>query len=364
MKTNSTLSPLGILLLVSMTFGSPLFLSAQNIAGNSTFSSGTNYWNLDGMNTEIGFETGYGGSNSLNRVAEVDGYSGLRQKIEVKTGQTYRLSYKAGRSLARFAPVSPAILIKVTGSQTKNNYLNFTKSFTNTSYSLTSQSASFTVAANSGDEAVVLEITGFNNSTSMGVVLDDIELVSIAAMTMPVQWVSFTAELRNNQASLQWKTAAEINNKYFVIERAGADNRFDSIGVIYSSASQVYAFNDSKVKNGMNFYRLRQVDVDGQSQYSKIVSVRNGQSISGMKVYPTLAQSSVNINVTSETASQALLTVVDLNGNVVNKSVRQLGTGMNQQSVDVSGLKAGIYYVRIQNNDQSVLYTQSFHKVN
>lgn len=364
MKTNSTLSPLSFMLIVSLTLTHSLTSSAQNIMGNSNFNNGNNYWNMDGMSTEVGFETGYGGSNSLNKVAEVDGYSGLRQKIEVRTGQTYKLTYKAGRSLARFAPLSPSIQIRVIGGQSKTSYLDFTKTYSNSVYSLKSESAAFSIAGNSGDEAVIIEITGYNNSTSMGVVLDDVELTSIAAMTMPVKWVSFSAELRNGQASLQWKTAAELNNKYFVVERAGANNQFDSIGTVNPQSSGVYSFADSKVKEGINYYRIRQVDVDGQYQYSKVLSVKFGQLLSGMKVYPTVANNNINVNLTSTLSTQALLTVVDLNGAVVSKSVRNLGSGMNQQSVDVSGLKSGMYYVRIQNSDQTVLYTQAFHKVN
>lgn len=364
MKTNSTLSPLSFMLIVSLTLTHSLTSSAQNIMGNSNFNNGNNYWNMDGMSAEVGFETGYGGSNSLNKVAEVDGYSGLRQKIEVRTGQTYKLTYKAGRSLARFAPLSPSIQIRVIGGQSKTSYLDFTKTYSNSVYSLKSESAAFSIAGNSGDEAVIIEITGYNNSTSMGVVLDDVELTSIAAMTMPVKWVSFSAELRNGQASLKWKTAAELNNKYFVVERAGANNQFDSIGTVNPQSSGVYSFADSKVKEGINYYRIRQVDVDGQYQYSKVLSVKFGQLLSGMKVYPTVAINNINVNLTSTLSTQALLTVVDLNGAVVSKSVRNLGSGMNQQSVDVSGLKSGMYYVRIQNSDQTVLYTQAFHKVN
>lgn len=364
MKTNSTLSPLSFMLIVSLTLTQPLMTTAQNLVSNSSFSNGNNNWSLDGMNTEIGFEPAYGGYNGVNRVAEVDGYSGLRQKIRVSHGQSYKLTFKAGRSMARFAPVNPSIAIRVIGAQTETKYLDLIKSYSNTTYSLKSESASFSIAGNSADDVVIIEITGYNNGTSMGVVLDDVELSSLNALTMPVKWVSFSAELRNGQASLQWKTSAEWNNKYFVIERAGGNNQFDSIGVVVPQSSGDYSFADVRMKDGINYYRIRQVDIDGQYQYSKVVSVKYGQSLGGMKVYPTVANNSINVNLTSHSATQAVLTVVDINGAIVNKSVRNFGTGINQQSVDVSGLKSGMYYVRIQNNDQSVLYTQAFHKVN
>lgn len=92
--------------------------------------------------------------------------------------------------------------------------------------------------------------------------------------------ISFTANILNDQTTLlSWQTASEINNEKFAIERSTNNESFDLIGEIKgagtSSQVQNYAFEDNQFHAGINYYRLKQIDFDGQIEYSKTITVVN-----------------------------------------------------------------------------------------
>lgn len=359
-STNRTLIIAVAILLASFKSNS------QNLLNNSDFLSGTTAWVLNGMNVEINNETVYGGYSNNNPVAEIDAQVGLRQKMSVTAGKLYTIAFKASRRTSGTTPATVGILVRIIGTS-GTTYVNYTREYSNTVFGYTNESKTFSIPASSGENVVVVEFTAYNNSTSHGVIVDDIEMTSASASSLPVQWISFTGELKNQQAVLNWKTASELNNKYYVVERSVNGNRYDSIGVVKASAngnnSNSYSFTDASVKPGTNFYRLRQVDVDDAAKFSKVVSVRLSNGADAIKVFPTVANSNINFNVSNASAGNATVSVYDAAGKMILSSQKTLSNGANQQSIDVSNLTKGAYYFNIRNNDGSINHTQAFHKV-
>lgn len=95
---------------------------------------------------------------------------------------------------------------------------------------------------------------------------------------LPVQWLSFTAQKSGSSVLLSWKTATEQNSSYFEMERSPDAIRFNKIGAVAAAGNSnsvlSYSFSDQQPLKGMNFYRLKQVDLDGTFNYSKIVSIK------------------------------------------------------------------------------------------
>lgn len=362
MKTNSTKSFILAAALLLATLSS----KSQNLLSNSDFLSGTVAWVLGGMNVEINRENVYGGPLANNAVAEIDMLVGLRQKMSVVPGKVYTITYKASRRTSGTTPAVVGIIVKVTGVGGAT-YVNKSKQYSNTVFGYTTESSTFSIPAYSTDNAVVVEFTHLNNTTTHGVIVDDIEMTASAASSLPVQWVSFTGELKNQQTILNWKTAAEWNNKYYVVERSVNGARYDSIGVVTASQNGSnggsYTFTDASVKSGTNFYRLRQVDADYSTKYSKVVTVRMQNGSEAVKVFPTLASSNINFNISNASAGIATVSVFDAAGKMVITSQKTLSAGVNQQTIDVSALNKGAYYFSIRNSDGSLNHTQAFHKV-
>lgn len=96
---------------------------------------------------------------------------------------------------------------------------------------------------------------------------------------LPIELISFTAELINNYAKLTWTTATETDNDYFTIERSINGVDFNIIGIIEgsdnSTIQKTYTFIDEAVLPGVNYYRLKQTDFDGSYKYYNIVAVNN-----------------------------------------------------------------------------------------
>jgi len=94
---------------------------------------------------------------------------------------------------------------------------------------------------------------------------------------LPIQLLSFNAVKNNQQVDCKWATAIEVNNDYFTIERSEDALNFNPIGIINGAGNSNlilnYSFTDFNPLGGVNYYRLRQTDFDGQSTLSEIKAV-------------------------------------------------------------------------------------------
>ncbi|AEW01492.1 hypothetical protein A4D02_05735 [Niastella koreensis] len=151
----------------------PLFMSAQNLVTNSSFSNSSTGW-TSSCSVEVNPESVYGGSSTTNNVTEIDMERCLDQNVCIVPGATYVLSFRASRRIDASTPSNPGIAIKVKGVNSNTTYVNQTKSYSNTSWSWSSQTYTFT--AGSSDKSVNIHIQDNNSHSTYGVIVDDIEL--------------------------------------------------------------------------------------------------------------------------------------------------------------------------------------------
>jgi hypothetical protein len=121
-----------------------------------------------------------------------------------------------------------------------------------------------------------------NNSTKHYYYIDDIiseatyANPSCAPEPLPVTLSKFTA----NGTTLQWETATEVNFHKFIVQRSTDNYTFMDIGEINghgnSSISRSYRFEDLSYTPGVKYYRLKQIDLDGAYEYSKVIAINNG----------------------------------------------------------------------------------------
>ncbi len=113
-----------------------------------------------------------------------------------------------------------------------------------------------------------------------------------SSLSLPVELVDFQARVQDNDVNLFWQTASEHNNAGFYIERSADGRVWQTIGFTEgkgtSTEAQHYSFSDEKPLPGENYYRLRQTDFDGATEYSKIVrvDVKNSGNAPGLNVFP------------------------------------------------------------------------------
>lgn len=171
---------------------------------------------------------------------------------------------------------------------------------------------------------------------------------------LPVELVAFHATAKNNTISLTWKTATEVNNFGFDIERKASNLAWDKIGFIQGSGNsntpKEYSFADAPIK-GTNFqYRLKQLDANGKFRYSEIVSINIGAPISFdlKQNYPNPFNPSTTIAYSIPTESLVTITVYDVLGKQITSLVNeQKKAGSYSVTLDGSRLSSGIYICRM-----------------
>ncbi len=101
----------------------------------------------------------------------------------------------------------------------------------------------------------------------------------ITTSATPVELVAFTATVNGDNVELYWKTATETNNYGFQVERqkAKGENDWEEIGFVEAAGNgnspKEYSFTDNITESGTYSYRLKQIDIDGSYEYSKVVEV-------------------------------------------------------------------------------------------
>ncbi|MBC7628123.1 MAG: hypothetical protein H7254_12630, partial [Ferruginibacter sp.] len=115
--------------------------------------------------------------------------------------------------------------------------------------------------------------------TSHFLALDDICIaLQPAGGPLPVSLVDFTATKQNKVVDLNWQTSIEQNSSYFDVEFSRDGSKFESIGKVKASISSTtyksYSTKHLSPVNGLNYYRLKLVDVDGSSKYSAVRTVK------------------------------------------------------------------------------------------
>jgi hypothetical protein len=154
---------------------------------------------------------------------------------------------------------------------------------------------------------------------------------------------------------LSWQTASELNSHAFVVERAAAAQaEFVALGVVAAAGNSAqarrYQFLDARALAGTSYYRLRQVDADGQTHFSPVVAVQASPG-PALAAYPSPAAASLTVACPSATPAA----LYDAQGRLV----RQLALAAGTQTLDVSQLPAGLYYLHEATTGQRLRFEKA-----
>lgn len=162
---------------------------------------------------------------------------------------------------------------------------------------------------------------------------------------LPVKLVAFDARENDRRVELTWTTATELNNDYFEIQRSQDGETFVSIGEVDGSGDSeellTYAFTDAKPGEGMNYYRLKQVDFDGSSELSEIRMVQLIEAFENqLEVFPNPSSAGFTVRLYIPD-DEVLLSIVDISGRTIQRSV--FDTSQPVQINFGERLKTGVY---------------------
>ncbi|MFZ1280236.1 MAG: M28 family peptidase [Ignavibacteriaceae bacterium] len=179
--------------------------------------------------------------------------------------------------------------------------------------------------------------------------------VSVYSGIIPVELVSFTSSIINNSVNLNWITATELNNSGFDIEKSIDNTSWNKIGFVNGNGTSTeihnYSFADQTPFVGTSYYRLKQIDFDGTTEYSNIIEVTFG-AISEFALdqnYPNPFNPSTKINYSIKEKSNVELKIFDLLGGEVATLVNEEKSPGNYEVIfDASNLSSGVYLYTIK----------------
>ena len=194
----------------------------------------------------------------------------------------------------------------------------------------------------------------------------DFSIGTTGSTPLPVEFLEFNTQAELGKVQLSWKTASEINNELFEIQRSEDGKTWDIIGTVAGAGNSIevltYEYTDENPIVGISYYRLRQIDFDGRYNYSKIRSVEVkaysalNTSVIDISLFPNPSSGSFTLNVSGlPDQKMAVAKLLDVYGKVhevASVTSGELARGIKLNRAD--DLPAGLYFVNIRQDNISL----------
>jgi hypothetical protein len=271
---------------------------------------------------------------------------GLPNNIAI-SGQTVNTLLSAASWLidANIAPTAGSYSVSLSapiGSSTANNYYVLKRSFNNSFIPWENLGINVASTVNAG--TVTASVTGLTSFSQFG--------IGEGVGTLPVKLVKFLASADAKTAKLYWETASELNNDKFEIERSTNGTDFAKIGEVKGNGTSqklnIYNFKDFAPANGINYFRLKQLDFDGKFEYSDVRFVNFDLGDLAINIYPNPVSEVLNFS-----QSVKNVTIYNLQGAMVY----QFKDNTNAIKIPIT-VNSGIYILKFNSLDDVAISKQ------
>ena len=169
---------------------------------------------------------------------------------------------------------------------------------------------------------------------------------------LPVELVSFTAQVRGTAVGLTWRTSSEKNNDHFVVERSADGRTFQPLSTVpgagTTSVTTNYTATDAHPLPGISYYRLQQLDLDGSVHYAPIISVQLAAtalaSAGTLEAYPNPTTDRLTLDLRNLTTGATRAQLRNLAGQLVLEQPVADGT---MPELSMAALPTGIYLLQV-----------------
>jgi hypothetical protein len=182
---------------------------------------------------------------------------------------------------------------------------------------------------------------------------------------LPVTWLDVSGNNIGTDNYIHWSTAVETNNNYFAVEQSADGAGFTELGRVagtnHSSGVQDYQFIHHDAPAGKNYYRIRQVDLDGRFSYSKTIVILTANVSTGYLYVTNPAYDRLTAAIQSTLSFATTVLVLDGGGKVLLAQHVDLHTGGNRVDLPTANLARGVYYLQYT-DEQGNRQTRKFVK--
>lgn len=234
----------------------------------------------------------------------------------------------------------------------------------------------FHTELNNNTEPNITLYSSFNNGTSWNLVnqttlntainyLTTTEVNSLSLFTLfsigsvlPLQSLTLKSKITNGKILLQWNETNEFDTKLFEIEKSLNGVDFLKIGstsdIKNDNSNFSYQFTDDRAKQGINYYRLKQINHHALSMYSPVIKVLLTDEVE-IKLSPNPAKNILNVRIIETDPAIKLITIIDLNGKILIKKFITCVSGENNFSFSIDVLPNGNYFILVSGKPDQTL---------
>lgn len=171
--------------------------------------------------------------------------------------------------------------------------------------------------------------------------------VTSVSSTLPLTLVDINVKRAENCNRVEWVTNDELNTDYFSVESSNDGLSFSNRGMVpaIGTGGNTYRFSDCGTQQQIRYYRLKMVDKDGETRYSRVVVLPAGNDAGRITLYPTLVQNQLTIELSDPSLLNSRISILDLSG----KIHQQLQLKNRYNILTMDNLVPGMYFIRFQN---------------
>lgn len=184
--------------------------------------------------------------------------------------------------------------------------------------------------------------------------------VLIGGSPLPVKLSNIKAFEKQQGIQLDWTAYQEDNLNNYQIERSADGINFTPLGTVAArnlTSATDYTFFDATPVNGVNFYRIKNIDLDGKSGYSNVVKVNLDKNVKGFSLYPNPVRNGM-VSYQSSDLSKGNYAVNIFNANgqqVYTQRFNHAGGSINQTIQLPVGVRSGMYTLQLDNGNLKVM---------
>ncbi|MFT6166656.1 MAG: hypothetical protein ACJASF_001349 [Vicingaceae bacterium] len=203
------------------------------------------------------------------------------------------------------------------------------------------------VFSTTGNITTTSDTTRNLNITSIDLPTISCNCSSIFLNPLPVKLLSFTGKCNNQSVLLEWSTASEINNDYFLVQRSTDGTNWQPVTRVdgnnsISTSLKKYSFIDLKQQNAISYYRLKQTDFNGTFEYSGIISQNTcSKKVAEVVIYPNPVSETLNLSFDGDKSQVLSLSIYNVMGKMVYYSE------LYQSKIVFENKLNGIYFLHV-----------------
>jgi hypothetical protein len=194
-----------------------------------------------------------------------------------------------------------------------------------------------------------------SNQSGSNLIIEGLQQPYEFSKSLPVSLLFFKAQATlENTVSLKWRTSSEFNTKSFEVQRSVDGVNFDLLQTVSAAGSSTtnedYAIIDPAPHNGHNYYRLKQIDLDGNFTYSQIELIEFNAGINTITAGPNPTSDAVIIYMQFNSNEKTRYELSDLNGRIL---LKEMITGSSTR-INLGRFANSTYFLHVIQNEKAV----------